>query len=80
MRHLLCLFQNSVSQDVSLVIGEKNWPYFKSIENKQIAQQQAFQAKYTVMQAAEEKKQKIVAAQGEAERFDFSLLNDSTSC
>ena len=46
---------------------QKNEPPFQSIENKQIAQQQAFQARFVVQQASEEKKQKIINAQGEAE-------------
>ena len=43
----------------------------QSIEAKQIAQQEAFQARYVVMQAKEEKKQKIVSAEGEAARYDL---------
>ena len=48
-------------------------PVIQSIEAKQIAQQEAFQARYVVMQAKEEKKQKIVSAEGEAARYDLSL-------
>ena len=40
----------------------------QSIEQKQIAQQQAFQAQYTVQEAKQTKQEKIVAAQGDAER------------
>ena len=43
-------------------------PYIQSIEQKQIAQQQAQQAIYTVEEAKQTKLQKIVAAEGEAER------------
>jgi len=56
-----------ILDDVAITDTQFSPLFTQSIENKQIAQQQAFQAKYTVMQAAEEKKQKIVAAQGEAE-------------
>ena len=42
--------------------------YIQSIEQKQIAQQQAQQAVYTVEEAKQTKLQKIVAAEGEAER------------
>merc|ERR1711931_4359 len=41
--------------------------FTQSIEQKQIAQQQAFQAKYQVEEAKQTKQQKIVAAEGEAE-------------
>ena len=44
-------------------------PVIQSIEAKQIAQQEAFQARYVVMEAKEEKKQKIVSAEGEAARY-----------
>jgi len=41
--------------------------FTQSIEQKQIAQQQAFQAQYTVQEAKQTKQEKIVAAQGDAE-------------
>ena len=47
--------------------GQTNPSSFQSIEQKQIAQQQAFQAKYQVEEAKQTKQQKIVAAEGEAE-------------
>merc|ERR1712110_1376420 len=55
-----------ILDDVAITDTQFSPLFTQSIEQKQIAQQQAFQARYTVMQAAEEKKQKIVAAEGEA--------------
>lgn len=50
---------------------------FQSIEQKQIAQQQAFQARYQVEEAKQTKQQKIVAAQGEAESWVLFFRNPS---
>merc|ERR1712037_85985 len=56
-----------ILDDVAITDTQFSPLFTQSIENKQIAQQQAFQAKFVVQQAAEEKKQKIINAQGEAE-------------
>merc|ERR1711934_660674 len=56
-----------ILDDVAITDTQFSPLFTQSIENKQIAQQQAFQAKFVVQQAAEEKKQKIVSAEGEAE-------------
>merc|ERR1712241_1141910 len=56
-----------ILDDVAITDTQFSPLFTQSIENKQIAQQQAFQAKFIVQQAMEEKKQKIVSAEGEAQ-------------
>jgi len=58
---------NIILDDVAITDTQFSPLFTQSIENKQIAQQQAFQAKFIVQQALEEKKQKIVSAEGEAQ-------------
>jgi len=55
-----------ILDDVAITDTQFSPLFTQSIEAKQIAQQEAFQARYVVMQAKEEKKQKIVSAEGEA--------------
>jgi len=56
-----------VLDDVAITDTSFSPRFTQSIEQKQIAQQQAFQAKYQVEEAKQTKQQKIVAAEGEAE-------------
>jgi len=56
-----------VLDDVAITDTSFSPRFTQSIEQKQIAQQQAFQAKYQVDEAKQTKQQKIVAAEGEAE-------------
>jgi len=56
-----------VLDDVAITDTSFSPRFTQSIEQKQIAQQQAFQARFTVEEAKQTKQQKIVAAEGEAE-------------
>jgi len=56
-----------ILDDVAITDTSFSPRFTQSIEQKQIAQQQAFQARYQVEEAKQTKQQKIVAAQGEAE-------------
>jgi len=56
-----------ILDDVAITDTSFSPRFTQSIEQKQIAQQQAFQAKYQVDEAKQTKQQKIVAAEGEAE-------------
>jgi prohibitin 2 len=56
-----------ILDDVAITDTSFSPRFTQSIEQKQIAQQQAFQAKYQVEEAKQTKQQKIVAAEGEAE-------------
>merc|ERR1719232_154636 len=56
-----------ILDDVAITDTSFSPRFTQSIEQKQIAQQQAQQARYYVEEAKQTKQQKIVAAQGEAE-------------
>merc|ERR1719408_849994 len=53
--------------DVSITHINFSAEYEKSVEQKQVAQQQAERAKYTVLKAQEEKKRTIIHAEGESQ-------------
>jgi len=58
---------NIILDDVAITDTGFSPRFTQSIEQKQIAQQQAFQARYTVEEAKQTKQEKIVQAQGDAE-------------
>lgn len=58
---------NLILDDVAITDIAFSPLFTQAIEQKQIAQQEALRARYTVQQAIQEKQQKIVAAEGEAE-------------
>ncbi|ETO35257.1 hypothetical protein RFI_01805 [Reticulomyxa filosa] len=57
---------NILIQDCAITHLEFSQEFAKAVEDKQIAQQEAEQAKYLVSMAEQDKKSKIIAAEGEA--------------
>lgn len=82
---------NMILDDVSITELSFSREYTGAVEAKQIAQQEAQRAMFTVEQAKQERQQKIVQAEGEAEaakmisfsnKFNFLIefLNRTTLC
>merc|ERR1719506_3351507 len=66
--------------DVSITHMNFSPEYEKAVESKQVAQQQAEKAKYTVLKAQEEKKSMIIKAEGEqksAEMIGKAIANNA---
>lgn len=70
-----------ILDDVSLTELSFSKEYSAAVEAKQVAQQEAQRAQFLVEQSKQEKQQKIVQAEGEAEAarmISFSLLLDQS--
>merc|ERR1719356_440890 len=66
---------NIVMDDVSITHLNFSPEYEKAVESKQVAQQQAERARYTVLKAQEEKKRTIIHAEGE--RQSAQMIGDA---
>lgn len=66
---------NIIIEDIAIVDMTFGREYTQAIEAKQIAQQEAQRAMFVVEQAIQEKQQKIVQAEGEAQ--SVTLLGDA---
>lgn len=67
-----------ILDDVSLTELSFSKEYAAAVESKQIAQQDAQRAAFTVEQAKQEKQQKIVQAEGEAEAARMISFSQNT--
>jgi len=72
---------NIILDDVSITELSFGKEYTQAVESKQVAQQEAQRAAFVVERAIQEKQQKIVQAEGEAEAaqmisFSTSLYTD----
>uniref|UniRef100_T1KSK3 Prohibitin n=1 Tax=Tetranychus urticae TaxID=32264 RepID=T1KSK3_TETUR len=65
---------NIILDDVSLTELSFSKEYAAAVESKQVAQQEAQRAAFIVEQAKQERQQKIVQAEGEAEAAGITLL------
>lgn len=67
-----------ILDDVSLTELSFSKEYAAAVESKQVAQQEAQRAAFTVEQAKQEKQQKIVQAEGEAEAARMISFSQNT--
>lgn len=74
---------NIILDDVSLTELSFGKEYTAAVESKQVAQQEAQRAAFFVERAVQEKQQKIVQAEGEAEAakmISFAYMKIFTAC
>lgn len=68
-----------ILDDVSLTDMSFSREYAAAVESKQVAQQEAQRAQFTVEQAKQERQQKIVQAEGEAEAARMISFSTNTT-